>query len=94
MDADERGDEIYVINNQFNTSSPGQDGNQFTDDIFKYIFMNEKFCVSIRISVKFVPKRPIDNESELVRVMAWRRTGDKPLHEPMLTHFTVAYIRH
>ena len=29
------------------------------DDIFKYIFMNEKFCISIPISLKFVPKGPI-----------------------------------
>ena len=32
--------------------------------------------IAIRISVKFVPKVPIDNKWALVRVMAWRRTGD------------------
>ena len=26
--------------------------------------------------------------------MAWRRTGDKPLSEPMLTQFTDAFMRH
>ena len=52
-----------------------------TDDIFKCIFINEKFCISIRISLKFVPSGPIDNRSALVQVMAWRRTGDKPLSE-------------
>ena len=26
--------------------------------------------------------------------MAWRRPGDKPLSEPMLTQFTDAYMRH
>ena len=26
--------------------------------------------------------------------MAWRRIGDKPLSEPMLTQFTDAYMRH
>ena len=26
--------------------------------------------------------------------MAWRRIGDKPLPEPMLTRFTDAYMRH
>ena len=25
--------------------------------------------------------------------MAWRRIGDKPLSEPMLTRFTDAYVR-
>ena len=42
----------------------------FADDIFKCIFMDEKFCISIRISLKFVPKCPIDNKAALVQVMA------------------------
>ena len=58
------------------------------DDIFKCIFLNESVRISIKISLKFVPKGPIDNKSALVQVMAWRRTGDKPLSEPMLTQFT------
>ena len=62
------------------------------DDLFKYLFMNEKVCILIRISLKFVPKGPIDNKSMLVQVMAWRRIGDKPLSEPMLTQFTDAYM--
>ena len=37
---------------------------------------------------------PIDNKWALVQVMAWRRIGDKPLHEPMLTQFTDTYMRH
>ena len=55
--------------------------------------MNEMFCIQIRISMKFVPKGPIDNKSVLVQVIAWHRTGDKPLSEPMLTQFTDAYVR-
>ena len=77
-----------------NSSPPGQNGRHFTDDVFKYIFMNKKSCIFIRISLKFVPKGPIANTSALVLVMAWRRTGDKPLPEPMLTQFTDAYMRH
>ena len=71
--------------------SPAQNGRHFADDIFKSIFMNEKFCIFIGISLKFVPKGPIVNKSALVQVMAWRRTGDKPLPEPMMTQFIVAY---
>ena len=56
--------------------------------------MNDKFYISIQIILKFVPKGPIDNKSALVQVMAWCRTGDKPLPEPMLTKFTDAYMRH
>ena len=49
------------------------------DDIFKRIFSNENVRISIQISLKFVPKGPLDNKSALVKVMAWRRSGDKPL---------------
>ena len=45
---------------------------------------NENFCILIRISLHFVPKDPIDNNSALVSVMARRQTGDKPIPEPML----------
>ena len=57
----------------------------FADDIYKNIFINETFSVSIQIALKFVPKGSIDNKSPLVPVMAWRRRGDKPLPEPMMT---------
>ena len=36
------------------------------DDIFRGIFMNENFCILIKISLKFVPKGPIDNNPALV----------------------------
>ena len=63
-------------------------------DIFKFIFMNENLCVSIRIALKFVTRSAIDNKPALVHVMAWRSTGDKPLPEPTLDQFTDAYMRH
>ena len=47
--------------------------------------MNEKFCILIKISLKFVPRGQIDNNKALVRIMAWRLIGDTPLSEPMLT---------
>ena len=50
------------------------------------IFLN--VLISIDTSLKFIPKGPIDNISALVEIMAWRRTGDKRLFEPM-----VAYMR-
>ena len=66
----------------------------FTDDIFKYIFMNEKFCILIQISMKFVSKGRIDNKTALLQVMACRRTGDKLLPEPKLFQFTDIFRRH
>ena len=64
------------------------------DDIFKCIFLNEKYRISIKIPLKFVPMNLIDNKLALVQVMAWRRTGDKPLPEPMMTQIIDAYMRH
>ena len=43
-------------------------------------------CVNFsQMSLKFVPSGPVNNMSTLVQIMACRRTGDKPLSEPMLT---------
>ena len=55
-----------------------------TDDIFNHIFLNENILTLIEISLKIVPKGPINNIPALVQIMAWRRTGDKPLSEPMM----------
>ena len=56
-------------------------------------FMNKNVRISIKISLVFVPKGPINNIPALVKIMAWRRSGDKPLSEPMmvslLTHICV-----
>ena len=77
-----------------NSSPPEQNGRRFADDIFRCIFVNEKFCIFIKISLKFAPNGPIDNNPALVQIVAWCRIGDKPLSEPMLTQFTDAYKRH
>ena len=55
------------------------------DDNLKCILLNKNDIIPIQISLKFVPKNPIDYKPVLVQVMAWRRTGDKPLPELMLT---------
>ena len=48
------------------TLRPRQNGRHFADDIFKCIFLNENVWISIEISLKFVPKGPIDNIPALV----------------------------
>ena len=60
----------------------------------RHIFVNKKFCILIEISLKFVPKGPIDNNPPLVKIMAWRWIGIKPLSELMLNRFTDAYMWH
>ena len=78
-----------------NTLRPRQDGRHFAADNFKCIFFNENVWILIRISLKFVPKGPINNIPALVEIMAWRRPGDKPLSEPMMvrlpTQFELCY---
>ena len=60
----------------------------FVDHILKHIFLNESVYISIKISLKFVPKGPIDNIPALVHIMAWPRPGDKPWSEPMLVRLS------
>ena len=76
-----------------NSLRPRQNGPHFADDIFKCIFLNKNVWIPIKISLKFVPKGPINNIPALVQIMAWRSPGDRPLSETMLvslpTHICV-----
>ena len=49
-----------------NECLPGQNGRHSIDNIFRCIVINEKFWIVIKISLKFVPKGPIDNNPALV----------------------------
>ena len=40
------------------------------DNFFNYIFLNENEINLIQISLKFVPRSPINNKPVLVQVMA------------------------
>ena len=75
------------------TLRPRQNGRYFPDDIIECIFLKENVLIPIKISLKLVPKSPINNISALVQIMAWRQPGGKPLSEPMLvrlpTHICV-----
>ena len=86
---------VPELNYVFNTLRPRQDGCHFPDDIFKLIFLNENVWIAVKISLKFVPRCPINNIPAMVQIMAWRRPGDKPLSEPMMvslpTHLCVTW---
>ena len=73
-----------------NTLGPRQNGRHFADDTVSRIFVNENVRISMKLSLKFVP---INNIPALVQIMAWRRSGDKPLSEPVMvslpTHICV-----
>ena len=63
---------------------PRQNGHHFPDDILKLIFVNEKAWISIKISLKLVPRGQINNIPALVQIMAWHRPGGKLLSEPFI----------
>ena len=50
----------------FNSLRPRQNERRFTDGTFKRIFLNENIKISIKISLKFVPRGPINNIPSLV----------------------------
>ena len=85
---------ILNLHQCINTLRPKQNGRRFPDDTFKHIFLNENVWILIEIPLKFVPKGPINNIPALVKIMAWRRPGDKPLSEPVMvrlpTHIFVS----
>ena len=45
----------------FNPLRPTQNGRRFTDDTSNRIFLNDNVSTSIKISLKFIPKGPINN---------------------------------
>ena len=55
----------------------------FADDIFICIFLNENFWISYKISLEYVPYGLIDMKPSLIHITGWRRTGDRPLSEPL-----------
>ena len=68
-------------------------GGHVPDDIFKWIFLNIDVWISINISLRFVPRGPIDNIPALVQIMAWCRRGDKPL-SPLSEPIMVCLLKH
>ena len=38
----------------------------------------------MQLSLEFVPKGPIDNDTVFIWIVAWHRTGNKPLSEQVI----------
>ena len=66
----------------------------FCSRYFQTHFLEWKLLILIQISLKFVPRGPLSNNPALVQIMAWCRTGDKPLSEPKMAPGTGAYVQH
>ena len=77
-------DNMIGIKQGINTLRARQNGWHFPDDIYKWIFLNESVLIVNTIWLYFVPKGPIDNNTELIQIMAWHQTGAKPLSKPMM----------
>ena len=54
------------------------------DNISQTTFSNVFFSMKMFEFRLKVPKGPINNIPAMVLIMAWRRSGDKPLSEPMM----------
>ena len=67
-----------------NALRPRQNGCYFADDIFKSIFVNERALLWVKFSLQFVLKCPISNITALAQIVAWCRSGPKPLFEPIM----------
>ena len=76
---------------EVNTLRPRQNGRCFADYVFKCIFLIENVWILLKISLKFVPNSPNNNIPPLVHVMAWHRSGDKPLSEPVFWRIYVSF---
>ena len=61
--------------------------------IFKCILFNGIVCTLIQITLKFLPRTPVDNMLVLVQVVAWHRTNGKLLADAVLTNMYVAIWR-
>ena len=73
-----------------NTLRPRQNYRHFADDIFKRIFLKKNIWISLKVSLKFVPKVRFNNILPLVQIMAWCLLGAKPLSELMM----VSLLKH
>ena len=82
--------EYACFSPRVDTLRPTQNSHHFPDEIFKCSVLNENVRISIKISLEFVPKGPINYFPSLVHVMAWYRPGYKPLSEPMM----VSLLKH
>ena len=85
---------LYWFPALLNTLRLRQNGRHFADNLLRCIFLGRNIWIWIKISLKFVPKGPINDFPALVQTLAWHQIGNKPLSEPMLIWFTDAYVRH
>ena len=88
-------DQLYEMQTYmtwFNALRSRQNGRDFSDDIFNSMFLNQKVWISIKVSMKFALKCTCTNKPLLVHIKVWRRTGNKPLSEPMMDQSLLTHL--
>ena len=65
---------------------------QFRWRHFPFLFLEYKLLYFNSNVTEVFSEGPSDNKSVLVQIVAWHRTCNKPLSEPMMAWFTYAYI--
>ena len=75
----------------FNILRAIQNGNQFSDENFKCILFKENILIAIKISLKFVPKGPVNNISSDNGLVPARRQA---IIWTNYGYFTDAYMPH
>ena len=68
-------------------------GDKITDDNFKYNLLNEIYVLVYLFSLNSNPYCVIDKRLSLIQIMAWGRTGAKPLSKPTTTQSNDAYVQ-
>ena len=82
-----------ISHGPMNTLRPRQDGRHFQTTFSDGFSWMKLYEFRTKISLKFVPSGPINNIPALFQIMAWCRSGDMTLSEPMmvslLTHICI-----
>ena len=75
---------LLVVCNKwsFNTLTQRQNGRRLLETFSN--MLNENILISFKVSLKYVPKDPINDIAALGQMRASRRPGDKPLSEPIM----------
>ena len=69
--------EVIIV---FKTLRPRPKGRRFADDSDRFVFCYVNCCILIQISLQFVPRGPVNDITELVKII-WHQTGDRPLSD-------------
>ena len=83
---------IWMMLLTLNTLRQRQICRHFEDGIFTCIFLNENVWISLKISLKFVPKVQINKIPALIQIIALHRPGNKPLSELMMVTLQCIYV--